>query len=59
MQSSVAAAAAAELEQRRSSERKGTTEGGEWKRPEGWTTYKGKLISEREKRGGHGAVISP
>ena len=25
----------------------------------GRTTYKGKLISGREKRGGHGAVISP
>ena len=57
--SSVAAAAAAELEQHRSSERKETTEGGEWKGPEGRAIYKARIISGREKRGGHGAVISP
>ena len=51
--------AAAELEQPKSSERKRTTEGGEWKRPEGRAIYKARLISGREKRGGHGAVISP
>ena len=27
--------------------------------PSGRTIYKGELISGREKRGGHGAVISP
>ena len=57
--SSVAAAAAAELEQHRSSERKETTEGGEWKGPEGRVIYKARLISGREKRGCHGVIISP
>ena len=58
-QSSAAAAAAAELEQHKSSERKRTTEGGEWERPEGRVIYKARLISGREKRGGHGVIISP
>ena len=57
--SSVAAAAAAELEQHRNSERKETTEGGEWKGPEGRVIYKARLISGREKRGGHSVIISP
>ena len=57
--SSAAAAAAAELEQHKSSERKRMTEGGGWKRLEGRAIYKARLISGREKRGGHGVIISP
>ena len=32
---------------------------GRMERPEGRAIYKARLISGREKRGGHGAVISP
>ena len=54
-----AAAAAAELGRQHSGERKKKMEATSGTRLMGRATYKGKLISEHEKRGGHDAVISP
>ena len=53
------AAAAAELGRQHSGERKKKMEATSGTRLMGRATYKGKLISGREKRGGHGMVISP
>ena len=57
MKTRSAAAAAAELERQRTSERKKTTEGGEWKRPRSCLFIRKRLISGREKRGDQNMVI--
>ena len=54
-----AAAVATELGRQHSGERKKKMEATSGTRLMGRATYKGKLISGREKRGGHGVVISP
>ena len=53
------AAVAAELGRQHSGERRKRMEATSGTRLMGRATYKGKLISGREKRGGHGVVISP
>ena len=54
-----AAAAAVELERQHSSERRKTMEATSNWRFMGRAIYKVRLISGREKQGGHGVVISP
>ena len=54
-----AVTAAGELERRRSGDRRKKTEATSDQRLLGRAIYKARLISGREKRGGHGAVISP
>ena len=53
------AAAAAELERQYSGERRKTMEATSNWRLMGRAIYKVRLISGREKRGGHGVIISP
>ena len=55
----LAAAAAVELERQRSGDRRKKMEAMSDQRLVGWAIYKARLISGREKRGGHGVVISP
>ena len=54
-----AAAVAVELEWQRSGDRRKKTEATSDQRLVGRAIYKARLISGREKRGGHGVVISP